>query len=211
MNIADIRQDYQKQSLEESSAEPDPFLQFNKWWNEALNSEISEVNAMTLATADSTGRTSARIVLLKAVDERGFSFFTNYNSHKAKVMEENNQVSLVFFWKELERQVRIEGKVSKIDESESDAYFNSRPDMSKIGAWASPQSSVIASREILEKNVEELEKSFAGKVIDRPPHWGGYVVDPDLFEFWQGRPGRLHDRIQYRMQGGAWIKERLAP
>lgn len=211
-SIADIRKEYKLQTLNETEVDADPFNQFGKWWKEAISSNIDEVNAMTLATADVNAKPSARIVLLKGFDERGFVFFSNYHSHKAKEMESNAQVSLVLFWKELQRQIRIEGIVSKISEDESDAYFQSRPQGSKIGAWASPQSSIIASREIIEANVLEVEKNFAGKEIDRPPHWGGYVVEPALIEFWQGRISRLHDRIQYTIkETTGWEIKRLAP
>ncbi len=211
MNIADIRKDYKQLSLDESDVVKDPIQQFSKWWDEAMNSEIDEVNAMTLATADAAGKPSARIVLLKGFDENGFVFFTNYNSHKAEDIAANPFVSLVFFWKELERQVRVEGIISKVPSEDSDTYFNSRPVGSRIGAWASPQSKVIVSREIIEEKVQELEKSFENKAIERPPHWGGYVVSPQLIEFWQGRPSRLHDRIQYTKAENAWKIERLAP
>lgn len=211
MNIADIRKEYKQRSLDESDVVKDPVQQFSKWWEEAINSRIDEVNAMTLATADATGKPSARIVLLKGVDENGFVFFTNYNSHKGEDIAANPFASLVFFWKELERQVRIEGTISKVSAEESDAYFNSRPAGSRIGAWASPQSKVIASRQVIEKKVQELEKDFDGKTIERPQHWGGYVVIPQVIEFWQGRPSRLHDRIQYTKVGNAWKIERLAP
>ncbi|MCP9752101.1 pyridoxamine 5'-phosphate oxidase [Ferruginibacter sp. HRS2-29] len=210
-SIAAIRTDYKLRSLHESDVAPGPFAQFTRWWNEAMASDISEVNAMTLATVAADGTPSARIVLLKGYDEAGFVFYTNYHSRKAADMEANNKVVLLFFWKELERQVRIEGVIEKVDASQSDEYFASRPEGSKIGAWASPQSSVIASREVIEENVTELEKSFAGKEIDRPPHWGGYVVKPTLIEFWQGRQSRLHDRIQYILKGNEWKIERLAP
>lgn len=210
-NIADIRKDYKQRSLDESDVVKDPVQQFSKWWEEAMNSEIDEVNAMTLATADAAGKPSARIVLLKGFDEKGFVFFTNYNSHKGGDIAANPFVSLVFFWKELERQVRIEGTISKVPAEDSDAYFNSRPAGSRIGAWASPQSKVIASREVIEKKVTELEKDFEDKPIERPPHWGGYVVAPQVIEFWQGRPSRLHDRIQYTRIETGWKVERLAP
>jgi pyridoxamine 5'-phosphate oxidase len=211
-NIATIRKEYSMQTLQEANINTDAMEQFGCWWKEALESEIEEVNAMTLATATAEGKPSARIVLLKGFNKNGFIFFTNYHSHKGKQIEENPKVCLVFFWKELERQVRIEGTVTKIAAEESDVYFNSRPVESKIGAWASPQSKVISSRQVIEENIIELEKSFAGKEIDRPPHWGGYIVKPLLVEFWQGRTGRLHDRIQYTLlKEGGWKIERLAP
>jgi len=210
-SIAAIRTDYKLRSLHESDVANEPFGQFSRWWEEATASDIYEVNAMTLATVSPDGTPSARIVLLKGYDESGFVFYTNYRSHKAADMEANNKVALLFFWKELERQVRIEGIIEKVEAAQSDEYFNSRPEGSKIGAWASPQSTVIASREVIEENVTELEKSFAGKKIDRPPHWGGYVVKPTLVEFWQGRPSRLHDRIQYVLRNNEWLIERLAP
>jgi pyridoxamine 5'-phosphate oxidase len=166
---------------------------------------------MTLATATPAGKPSARIVLLKGFDENGFVFFTNYKSHKANEIADNRQVALIFFWKELERQVRIEGLVTKVSEAASDEYFNLRPEGSKIGAWASPQSKVIPSRTVIESNAAEIEKNFSGKEIERPPHWGGYVVKPNLIEFWQGRSSRLHDRIQYSIKEDNWLIERLAP
>ena len=211
-NIADIRKDYQLQSLLEKDIAHDPFAQFNTWWDDAVKSELDEINAMTLATASATGVPSARTVLLKSVSEEGFVFFTNYNSKKAKELEENPNGCLVFFWKELERQIRITGKVEKVSAVESDEYFNSRPEGSRIGAWASPQSSVIASREIIEENITKYQQQFADGQIVRPPYWGGYKVMPTVIEFWQGRPNRLHDRILYSMmQDKNWKIERLAP
>ena len=211
-NIADIRKDYQLQTLLETDIAADPFIQFGRWWDDALKSELDEVNAMTLATASLTGLPDARIVLLKTFTDAGFVFFTNYSSQKGKELAENPRACLVFFWKELERQVRITGSVSKISEGESDEYFNSRPVGSRIGAWASPQSSVIESREVIEKNIEKVEEQFFGAEITRPPHWGGYMVIPTVIEFWQGRTNRLHDRLQYsKMQDGSWKIERLAP
>lgn len=186
--------------------------QFDKWWEEAVQSQIDEVNAMTLATANKEGRPGARIVLLKGVEPDGFVFFTNYNSNKGKDIAENPFATLLFFWKELERQVKIEGSISKVSEADSDAYFYSRPEGSRLGAWASPQSTAIASREVIERNITELQKRFEGKAIDRPPHWGGYIVKPTLIEFWQGRSNRLHDRIQYSLnEKREWQIERLAP
>jgi len=211
INIADIRQDYSKKTLNEQDLHADAIGQFTKWWQEALLSQIDEVNAMTLATATADGKPSARVVLLKGYDEKGFVFFTNYNSNKGKQIADNPFVCLVFFWKELERQVRIEGTISRVSAEESDAYFSSRPVGSRIGAWASPQSKVIAQRQVIEENVVELEKSFGGKEIDRPAFWGGYLVKPVLVEFWQGRPSRLHDRFQYTLNEGGWKTERLAP
>jgi pyridoxamine 5'-phosphate oxidase len=209
--IADLRRDYKREVLDEAHVANDPIEQFGRWWNEALNSEIEEVNAMTLATATKDGVPSARIVLLKDYDERGFVFFSNYKSHKAHELEINPHAALVFFWKVLERQVRIQGSVEKIDTKESDIYFYSRPAGSRIGAWASPQSSVILNRDLLERNVELYKNQF-GEEIPRPPHWGGYRVTPSVIEFWQGRSNRLHDRIRYSKQtNGVWIKERLAP
>ena len=211
-DIAAIRKDYKLQSLDEKDVFKDPIKQFEKWWNEVLGSTIEEVNAMTLATATPDGKPSARIVLLKGFTNEGFIFFTNYESHKGEELKENPQACLVFFWKELERQVRIEGLIEKISEAESDEYFNSRPAGSKIGAWASPQSKVIGSREILEEKVKAIEKQFTNTAIERPEHWGGYILKPLLIEFWQGRPSRLHDRIQYtKLENKNWKIERLAP
>ncbi len=211
-NLADIRKDYQMQSLLETDVAGNPFIQFTDWWDDAIKSELEEVNAMTLATASQQGMPSARIVLLKSASEDGFVFFTNYNSKKATDLEENPNACLVFFWKELERQITISGSVKKISTEESDAYFNSRPEGSRIGAWASPQSSVITSREIIEANIAKYEQQFANGNITRPPHWGGYIVIPTIIEFWQGRPNRLHDRIQYsKLKDGNWKIVRLAP
>ena len=210
-SIADIRRDYKLQSLLESDVATNPIQQFTKWWQEAINSNIDEVNAMTLATSTIDGKPSARTVLLKDYDEQGFVFFTNYNSHKGKELNENPNAALVFFWKELERQIRIEGTVQKIETTKSDNYFNSRPISSRIGAWSSPQSEVIESREILETNEQNFIEKF-GEVIPRPAHWGGYIIQPNVIEFWQGRSSRLHDRLQYTlMENGAWKMERLAP
>jgi pyridoxamine 5'-phosphate oxidase len=211
-NIADIRKDYRLRSLSENEVDANPFLQFDTWWQEAGNSEIDEVNAMTLATASAEGIPSARIVLLKSYDARGFVFFSNYKSYKGMNMDENPRACLVFFWKELERQVRITGLVEKVSAAESDEYYNSRPEGSRIGAWASPQSTVITSRDWLEVQQNQYAKEFLSKPIVRPPHWGGYRVKPITIEFWQGRPDRLHDRLQYSLQeNGGWMIERLAP
>jgi pyridoxamine 5'-phosphate oxidase len=210
-NIANIRKEYKLQTLLETDMAPDPVVQFDKWWGEAINSNIDEVNAMTLATADKNNMPSARIVLLKGYDKNGFVFFTNYQSHKGEQLQQNPNACLVFFWKELERQIRITGTVKKISTAESDAYFLSRPAGSRMGAWASPQSSVIANRQIIEQKLSELEQQFGNNTITRPPHWGGYIVKPVQIEFWQGRPSRLHDRMQYTLQEGSWVIERLAP
>jgi pyridoxamine 5'-phosphate oxidase len=210
-SISDIRKDYKLRSLNESEVSADPIVQFTNWWDEAANSEIEEVNAMTLATVTNEGHPSARIVLLKGFDEKGFVFFTNYESRKGKELEENPHAALVFFWKELERQVRIEGGVEMISEKDSDTYYNSRPVGSRIGAWASPQSDVIDGREILENNFKALEKKFESGNIPRPGHWGGYILRPSMIEFWQGRSSRLHDRIRYSLMEGSWVIERLAP
>ncbi len=212
LSITDIRKEYKLQSLSETGVLKDPFQQFEKWWEELLGSGVEEANAMTLATASNDGIPSARIVLLKGVDEKGFIFFTNYDSYKGRQLQENPRASLVFFWKELERQLRITGLVEKLSNQENDQYFESRPEGSKIGAWASPQSMVIRSREWLEENEKYMRNRFENKPIHRPPYWGGYRTKPITMEFWQGRPNRLHDRIQYSLQGdGNWMIERLAP
>jgi pyridoxamine 5'-phosphate oxidase len=211
-NIADIRKEYKLRTLSEKDVHPDPFKQFDKWWKEAIHSNLEEVNAMTLATASADGMPDARIVLLKGFDENGFTFFTNYNSAKGHQLLENPRACLVFFWAALERQVRLSGLVSLAAAAVSDEYFSSRPEGSRIGAWASPQSEVIESREWLENLNEKLETERKGDTLHRPPHWGGYVVKPTRMEFWQGRPSRLHDRILYTPGGnGQWTIERLAP
>jgi len=209
--IAAIRKEYMLEQLDENHVLPDPIQQFEAWWREVIKSDIEEPNAMTLATADSSGKPSARIVLLKGINEDGFMFFTNYESAKGIQLIQNPLAALVFFWKELERQVRIEGTVQKVSQQESDDYFNSRPEGSKLGAWVSPQSKVIPSREILEQNIAVMEEKFSGRQIERPGFWGGFVVKPSQIEFWQGRPSRLHDRIVYTKEGSDWRVERLAP
>jgi pyridoxamine 5'-phosphate oxidase len=211
MSISSIRKDYQLRSLSESDVHASPVVQFSQWWDEALKSDIDEVNAMTLSTITSAGRPSARIVLLKGFDERGFVFYTNYESDKGQQLDANPFASLVFFWKELERQVRIEGRCERVSAEESDEYYYSRPVGSRLGAWASPQSKVIEGREILDKNAEALLQKYASGEVPRPPHWGGYRVIAETIEFWQGRSNRLHDRIKYSNQDQTWKIERLAP
>ena len=211
-DLAGIRKDYRLQSLLEKDVDAGAMKQFEIWWGQALESEIDEPNAMTLATSTIDGQPSARIVLLKGIEPNGFVFFTNYNSRKGKQIQANPKVSLVFFWKELERQVRIEGSIKKVEASASDEYFSSRPKQSQIGAWSSPQSEPITSRDILEKNVEDYTIKFQSQNIPRPGYWGGYIVEPNVIEFWQGRPGRLHDRLQYTLnEKKLWTIERLAP
>jgi pyridoxamine 5'-phosphate oxidase len=211
-NIADIRRDYSHKQLSEKDADPDPIIQFENWWIEARHSKIDEVNAMTLATASPDGLPSARIVLLKGFSEKGFTFFTNYESYKGQQLAENPRACLVFFWKELERQIRITGLVTKISAEESDTYFHSRPEASQIGAWASPQSRIITNRHWIDEKFNEMVNKMEGSFIGRPPYWGGYIVKPVEMEFWQGRPSRLHDRLQYSLEeNGKWKMERLAP
>jgi pyridoxamine 5'-phosphate oxidase len=210
--IADIRKEYKLQTLSEKDIHKDPFSQFEKWWQEAIHSGVEEANAMTLATASADAMPDARIVLLKGFDNRGFTFFTNYHSAKGQQLLENPRASLVFFWKELERQIRISGLVSLSPATVSDEYFSSRPEGSRIGAWASPQSETIESREWLEEKEKEYREEWAGRSIERPEYWGGYTVKPVSIEFWQGRPSRLHDRFRYSLQNNAsWKIERLAP
>jgi pyridoxamine 5'-phosphate oxidase len=211
-NIADIRKNYSQKTLSENDVESDPVKQFDRWWKEAVASEIDEVNAMTLATASADGFPSARIVLLKDLSAEGFSFFTNYNSFKGQQLAENPKACLVFFWKELERQVRITGLIEKLSEDKSNEYFQSRPEGSRIGAIASPQSQVIPDRSWLDEQYQKLEQELKNTTMQRPTHWGGYLLKPVIIEFWQGRPSRLHDRIQYTLEeNGSWKIERLAP
>jgi pyridoxamine 5'-phosphate oxidase len=210
--IAELRKEYQKEKLDETGVDKDPIIQFGKWFQESLEAEVNEANAMTLATADRKGRPSARIVLLKGFDEDGFVFFTNYKSEKGRDLKENPYAALVFFWPELERQIRISGKVKRISATESEDYFNSRPLESRIGAIASSQSEVIASREVLEEKFERIKEAFMNREPERPRNWGGFILKPITVEFWQGRPNRLHDRILFsRKKKGSWKIERLAP
>ena len=209
--IADLRQEYARESLDEHKVALDPIAQFSRWFQEAMGSACAEPNAMTLATAEQDGRPSARIVLLKGFDARGFVFFTNYRSRKGRELALNPQGALLFHWIELERQVRIEGEVEMVAREESDEYYASRPLGSRLGAWASPQSEVIARREELQSRLSEVSAKF-GDDPPRPEHWGGYRLAPDVVEFWQGRPNRLHDRVRYiRESATVWKIERLAP
>lgn len=211
--IANIRRDYCLAALNEDVTGNDPISFFGQWFNEAERSEIDDVNAMTLATADGEGKPHGRVVLLKGIDARGFTFFTNYESAKGHDLSHNPYAALVFYWKELERQVRIEGAVEELMTEESDAYFASRPRGSRIGAWASPQSTAIADRRILEERVEHFSEQYPGDEVPRPSFWGGYRVLPTCIEFWQGRSNRLHDRIRFRRESlnDPWERERLAP
>ena len=209
-NLSDQRKSYERDALEEGDAAFDPLRQFQAWMDEAFAAQVPEPNAMTLATVGADGRPSTRIVLIKGFDARGIVWFTNYDSRKGRELAAHPFGALQFHWVELERVVRIEGSVERVDEAESDAYFASRPLDSRIGAWASPQSEVIASRGVLVANAAKVAARFLGHP-PRPPHWGGFRLKPDSWEFWQGRKSRLHDRLRYRLDGGAWVRERLAP
>ncbi|MBE2245673.1 MAG: pyridoxamine 5'-phosphate oxidase [Candidatus Competibacteraceae bacterium] len=211
--LSKLRKDYSLMGLSQQDVSPNPFIQFERWMAEAANSGINEPNAMTLATVDEHQRPHSRIVLLRNFDQQGLVFYTNYESEKSLHIQHNPHVSLTFFWVELERQVRIDGLAGKISILESTEYFQSRPIESQISAWASPQSRVISSRQVIEDQVKTFENKFKNQtVIEKPPHWGGFRVVPTLFEFWQGRPSRLHDRIRYRLTSpNDWMIERLAP
>ncbi len=212
MQIANMREEYTWSDLSEADVDADPLRQFAKWFEQALAAHLPEPNAMTLATATPDGQPSARMVLLKAFDASGFTFFTNYDSRKGRELTTNPRAALLFFWPQLQRQVRIEGTVERTSEAESDAYFRSRPLGSRLGAWASQQSEVIAGRHVLDERMRELAQRFADGEVPRPPHWGGYRVYPLTIEFWQGRPDRLHDRLRYqRVQPTGWRLERLSP
>ena len=211
MTLAELRREYTLAGLRRADLDADPIGQFQKWFAQAMQAEIVEPNAMTLATVAADGQPSTRIVLLKGIDQRGFSFFTNYESRKGRELAENPKASLTFFWAGLERQVSVGGTVSRLSREESDAYFAVRPLGSQRGAWVSKQSTVVANREYLEKRLTEVEAEF-GEKVPMPPYWGGYVISPSSMEFWQGRPNRLHDRFRYKRQdSGVWVIERLSP
>lgn len=211
MSIAHLRREYARARLDERDVDPDPLVQFHKWFDDASRAELPEPNAMTLATATPAGVPSARMVLLKAADERGFTFFTDYRSRKGQELEANPHAALVFFWGELERQVRITGTVSRVSREETEAYFRTRPRESRLGAWTSHQSTVLAGRETLEARLREVAARHPGDEVPTPPHWGGYLLKPDALEFWQGRESRLHDRVRYQREAGSWRIERLSP
>ncbi len=212
VNIADIRDGYEREGLTKKDMQGDPVAQFDRWMAEAVAAGINQPNALTLATASKAGRPSARIVLLKEVSDDGFVFFTNYEGRKGQELKENPYAAMVFLWPSLSRQVRVNGIVSRVDGGVSDAYYATRPKGSQLGAWASPQSNVVENRQYLENALQEVEQKFADVDPPRPPHWGGYCLKPEVIEFWQGRPNRLHDRLRYSASAdNAWVIERLAP
>ena len=211
MDASHLRREYTRAGLDRGDVDPDPVLQFHNWFEKVIEADLHEPNAMILATASRDDKPSARIVLLKGYDERGFVFYTNYEGRKAREIEANPLCALLFYWGELERQVRIEGRAYRISEEESDAYFLSRPRGSRLAAWASEQSRPVESRSILEERVRALEADYGGREVPRPPFWGGYRVEPEVIEFWQGRENRLHDRLVYRRTKGEWRIERLQP
>jgi pyridoxamine 5'-phosphate oxidase len=210
-DLARVRREYSRHALDETGVDLNPLVQFHRWYKEANEAELSEPNAMVLATASLEGRPSARVVLLKGADERGFVFYTNYEGRKSVELTANPQASLLFFWGQLERQVRIEGTVERTTKQESEEYFKTRPLESRLSAWASKQSSVIPSRGFLEQKLLDLRLRYTSQEITLPPFWGGFRLQPEVFEFWQGRENRLHDRIRYCLHGGVWEIERLSP
>lgn len=210
-SIADLRRNYTRDGLLESQAPEEPYSLFATWFEQAVEIETTEANAMMLATVDDAGQPHLRTLLLKGVDEHGFVFFSNYQSAKGEQLRTHPRAAMTFWWHDLERQVRIEGAIERVSDAESDAYYQSRPLGSRLGAWVSPQSQVIEGREVLERKLAELEEQYADQPPPRPPHWGGYRLQPQLVEFWQGRPSRLHDRLCYRLENGIWQRERLAP
>lgn len=210
-NLHKMRQEYAAGSLNETNMPLNPMEMFNVWMDSAINSGLTEPNAMTVATSTLDGKPSARVLLLKEVNDNGFVFFTNYLSRKGRELGVNPEVALVFDWHDIERQVRVEGKAEKLPEDESEAYFNVRPEDAKIGAWASPQSKIVKDRDELEKHLEEIEEQFEGMPVHRPSHWGGYLIRPTVIEFWQGRPSRMHDRLVYYKTEEGWTMHRLAP
>jgi pyridoxamine 5'-phosphate oxidase len=209
--LQNLRAEYRRESLDESQVVADPVEQFRRWFNQAVDAQLPEPNAMALATADGSGAPACRMVLLKDFSDRGFVFCTDYRSRKGGELEDNARAALCFWWGPLERQVRITGRVTRTDTTESEAHFNARPRGSQLGAWASAQSSVIADRAALEASHAEVDRKYSGGAVPLPPHWGGFRVIPDSFEFWQGRESRLHDRLRYRPEGKVWIVERLSP